>query len=102
MHLEPAKFAPPSAGAQPQETAAPALPGAQTSLEISSSPAGADIELDGAFVGNTPTTIGVASGEHTLRLSKNGYAAWERTLKTSTGIVKIAPELEPAAPAPDQ
>ena len=37
--------------------------------------------MDGGFVGNTPSTIEVASGEHTLKVTKNGYNDWERKLK---------------------
>jgi predicted metalloprotease with PDZ domain len=35
------------------------------------------------------------AGEHTLRVSKSGYKSWERTLKISTGEIKIAAVLEP-------
>jgi hypothetical protein len=77
-------------------SAAPTTQGAasQANLEISSSPAGADIELDGSFIGNTPSTVGVAAGDHLIRLTKNGYVKWERKLKTSSGTIKISPELE--------
>jgi hypothetical protein len=67
------------------------------SLEIASTPPGADIELDGSFVGNTPSSVGVSAGDHTIRLTKTGYAAWERKVKTSTGAVRISPDLEPLA-----
>jgi hypothetical protein len=66
----------------------------EASLEISSDPAGADIELDGNFVGNTPSSVGVAAGEHTLRVSRSGYKLWERKLRSSTGNIKIAVALE--------
>lgn len=69
----------------------------QATLEISSTPPGADIELDGSFVGNTPSSIGISSGEHNIKLTKNGYSPWERKLKASTGAVKISPELQPMA-----
>jgi PEGA domain len=66
-----------------------------TKLEISSSPQGADVELDGAFVGNTPSTIGVSSGSHMLRIMKSGYGSWERRIVTSSGIVTISASLIP-------
>lgn len=71
---------------------APELKGAK--LQISSQPAGADIELDGSFVGNTPSTIDVAAGEHTVVVKKNGYKEWQKKLKTSGGSVNLAAELE--------
>jgi PEGA domain/PDZ domain len=63
--------------------------------EISSDPPGADIEIDGSFVGSTPSSVGIATGEHTVRVSRNGYKQWQRTLRSSTGNIKIAAELEP-------
>jgi PEGA domain-containing protein len=64
-------------------------------LEISSTPTNGDIELDGNFAGNTPSSLGISAGEHTLRISKQGYKSWERKLRSSTGTVRLAAELEP-------
>jgi PEGA domain-containing protein len=64
-------------------------------VEVSSAPTGADVELDGNFVGNTPSTIGVSQGDHTITLKKNGYKLWEKKIKVSSGNVKISAELEP-------
>jgi len=73
--------------------------GAQATLEISSVPLAAEIELDGSFSGNTPSSIGVAAGEHTIRISKPGFKVWERKIKTSTGDVKVVAEMEPETAA---
>ena len=64
-------------------------------IEIASTPAGSDIELDGKFVGSTPSSVTLALGEHTIKLSKSGYAPWERKITTVAGSVRISPELEP-------
>jgi hypothetical protein len=64
-------------------------------VEVTSGPLGADIEIDGNFVGSTPSSVGLAAGVHTLKVSKNGYRSWNRTLKTSTGQIKIAAALDP-------
>jgi hypothetical protein len=94
--LDLAKFDPQTpAGSAMVATAAPSASPSQASLDISSMPSGADIELDGNFVGNTPSTVGVTPGDHVLRLSKNGYAKWERKLRASSGTIRITPELEP-------
>jgi hypothetical protein len=45
-------------------------PGAE--IAVTSNPLGCEIQLDGKFVGNTPSTIGVSSGEHTIDISKTG------------------------------
>jgi hypothetical protein len=76
--------------------AAPPVSTAQ--VEIVSSPAGSDIEVDGKFVGSTPSLVRVSAGEHTVKLTKNGYAAWERTLTTMASSVRISPDLQPVAP----
>jgi hypothetical protein len=68
----------------------------EATAEISSEPSGADIEIDGSFVGSTPSSLAIAAGEHTLNVSKNGYKPWRRTLKSSAGNIKIVAGLEPA------
>lgn len=68
-------------------------------VEIASSPAGSDIEIDGKFVGSTPSLVKVSSGEHTVKLTKDGYVVWERTLTTMAASVRISPDLQPVAPA---
>jgi PEGA domain len=47
------------------------------------------------FVGNTPSTIGVSPGEHTVGVKKTGYKTWERKITVSSGKVNISAELEP-------
>ncbi len=69
-------------------------------LEASSTPQGADIELDGNFVGSTPSSVNVSPGEHTVKLTKGGYKLWERKIKVTGGNIKISPELEAVAPTP--
>ena len=63
-------------------------------LQISSEPSGADIEVDGNFVGNTPSSIELPAGEHTVSIKKSGYKAWERKMRTTGGEVKLSAELE--------
>lgn len=72
----------------------PATVSAASKIAISSTPASADIELDGSFVGNTPSEIDVAPGEHTLTISKSGFKPWERKFKATGGNVNINAELE--------
>src|SRR5713226_6756722 len=84
--IDAAKFQPnPSPGAAGQ---------ANSKLSISSIPDGADIEVDGSFVGNTPSVIELASGEHSIIAKKSGYKTWERKIKIGGGEVRINAELE--------
>ncbi len=87
--LEAAKL-PSSTPTQPTEVKA----AVNSKLSISSTPDGADIEVDGNFVGNTPSAIEVSTGDHTIAVKKTGYKAWQRKLKTSGGDVSLKAELE--------
>ena len=64
-------------------------------VSIASSPAGAEIEFDGNFVGNTPETLKVLSGDHLVVLRKHGFKSWERKLHVSGEIVNLTADLEP-------
>jgi PEGA domain len=67
-------------------------------LSVASVPDGADIEVDGSFVGNTPSDVQVTEGEHTVTVKKAGFKDWERKLKVSGGSsVHLNAELEKAA-----
>jgi hypothetical protein len=68
----------------------------QASLSIESTPIGADIEIDGAFVGSTPSTISIPMGNHEIVLKKKGFSAWSRKMNSTGGAVHIAAELESA------
>jgi hypothetical protein len=91
---------PPTQTAQPQPEPPPkpTLPSdgsPQSVLDISSTPSGADIELDGSFTGNTPSSMAIPAGEHALIIAKKGYRRWERKINALAGRISIAAELEP-------
>jgi hypothetical protein len=67
---------------------------AEAQMEIASTPAGADIEIDGKFVGSTPSSITVAPGDHEIAVKKTGFAVWERKISVSSGHVNINADLE--------
>src|SRR5437870_3042404 len=62
-------------------------------LDIASTPPGADIEIDGKFVGNTPSSISVAPGDHEISIKKSGFTEWTRKMSVSSGHVNINAEL---------
>jgi hypothetical protein len=66
----------------------PAMPGSPAgsaaTLTITSSILGAEIELDGAFVGNTPTTLQVPAGTHNFVI-RNGADVWQRSMQVTAG-----------------
>jgi hypothetical protein len=57
-------------------------------LSIQSTPDGADIEVDGSFVGSTPSALELAPGEHTVVVSKKGYEPWQRKVKMVGSDIK--------------
>jgi hypothetical protein len=72
--------------------------GMTANLNIESSVPGADIEIDGAFVGNTPSTVAVATGSHQIAVKKRGFIGWSRTLNVTGGTVHLSAELEHEQP----
>ena len=84
-----------AASADPAPDPSPAAPAA-AKLEVSSNPDGADIEVDGNFMGSTPSSLELAPGEHQVRISKAGYQPWERKIKVTGGDVHLKAELEAA------
>src|ERR1700688_3048149 len=84
----------PNAGPTDTTPVSPPDQGAAAELEVSSTPDGADIEIDGNFVGSTPSTLGVAAGPHQISVNKAGFKPWERTITVSSGHIKIDATLE--------
>jgi hypothetical protein len=83
----------------PAAVAAQAVSTGNTEIAISSTPDNADIEIDGTFSGNTPSTVSLAAGDHTITVKKKGFQSWERKIKASGGHINIKAELETAPAA---
>jgi hypothetical protein len=92
MHLDMAKFAP-APGGDSSVTAAPAATVA--SLTVDANLPGADIEVDGTFMGSTPSTVSLTPGQHTITVKKKGYADWSRSMNVSGSAVHLSADLEP-------
>jgi hypothetical protein len=88
MRLDMSKF-----GVAPAPGAAPTN-GGQITLNIDSTPPGAEIEVDGSFVGSTPSTVAVALGNHEITVKKKGYGSWTRKMNVTGGNVYLDAELE--------
>ena len=104
--LDPKKF-------QPQDTAkteaatssTPVAASAEnmpSTIELKSTPDGAEISIDGKYVGNTPTTLHLTVGDHVIKFEKPGFKRWERTLTITQGESTTIPaaleKLEVALP----
>jgi hypothetical protein len=87
-----------SAPAGPPAFQGPNPPEAISRLSISSNPPSADIEVDGEFVGSTPSSLQLTPGEHTITLRKTGYKPWQRKMHLVSGEITLNPDLEPESP----
>jgi hypothetical protein len=65
------------------DESAPASNGAK--VLFSSEPIGADIYVDGKFMGNTPSQIQLAAGSHTIRIEAKGEKTWTREVSLTPG-----------------
>ena len=69
-------------------------------LQLSSSPSGAQVYLDNQFRGYTPITItNVASGNHILEYRYSGYQSWSTTATVSSDSSQIYAALVPISAA---
>jgi hypothetical protein len=63
---------------------------------FSSTPSGADITVDGKYVGSTPSEIAVSVGTHVVTISLPGFAEWKRDLAImpGSGVINVAASLQ--------
>jgi hypothetical protein len=64
--------------------AAAVVPIATATAFITANVAGADIEIDGVFVGSTPGTLQLAAGMHKITI-KQGTSTWDRDMQVTGG-----------------
>jgi PEGA domain len=85
--------APASAGSA-SETVAENVP-----CNFSSTPSGADIAIDGKYVGNTPSEIGLSLGMHIIVITLSGFDQWKRELTVAAdSVVNVTATLQKAQP----
>ncbi len=66
--------------------ATPAVAAASPSkVSIRSDPAGAEIFLDGKFIGNAPANLQLAAGTYNVSVKLQGYEPWQRELTVISG-----------------
>jgi hypothetical protein len=93
--LDPKKFQPQDAAkTESALSSTPAAASAETmvsTIELKSNPDGAEISIDGKYVGNTPTTLHLSVGDHSIKFEKPGFKPWERTLTITPGETTTIP-----------
>lgn len=81
--------------ARPPASAAP-VAGELASITVNSNEAGADIEVNGSFVGNAPTTLKLAPGPYAVTVRK-GMQVWQRNLQVTPGSITLNASFESVA-----
>jgi hypothetical protein len=84
LKAEGAAPAAPAAGAAPRQPEVAPATMATAAVTITSDIAGAEVELDGNFIGSTPVTRQVSSGTHRI-IVKSGDRIWDRKLDVQGG-----------------
>lgn len=59
---------------------------ARVQVSFASEPVGADVEVDGIFVGNTPLALDIIPGLHEVTISYSGYESWHKTIDAYDGM----------------
>jgi hypothetical protein len=90
----PAQNEPREAPVEPDPPPVPVNPNGR--IVVGSTPAGADVRLEGRFVGNTPVEVGdIASGTYTLMVERSGHERWTSRVHVEPGQhLTIHAELE--------
>ena len=75
----------------PQGTVSANVQGSVTAAEadamiaLISTPAGADVTVDEAFMGNSPAKLRLKAGKHTIKVTMSGYKDWSREMTVMSG-----------------
>lgn len=54
-------------------------------VSVATSPDGADVYVDNLFYGNSPATLKLKPGKHTIAVKMAGYRDWSREISTDAG-----------------
>jgi hypothetical protein len=82
---------PPSPAPIVVQTSAAAAP--SPGVSVDATVPNCDIEVDGEFVGNTPSVITLAPGKHQISVTKTNYQPWTRTIAFTGGTVHLNAEM---------
>jgi len=69
----------------PPQTAEGRATAETVKCSFASTPAGAEIRVDGKYVGSTPSTLSLSVGTHAVEASLPGFVEWKRELTVAAG-----------------
>jgi hypothetical protein len=64
-----------------------------SAITVDASAPNCDIEVDGNFVGSTPSTLTLEPGKHEIVVKKSGYQDWTRSMMVGSGAVRLSAEM---------
>jgi PEGA domain len=67
--------------------------GQVSSITVDASMPNCDIEVDGNFVGSTPSTLNLAPGKHDIVVKKTGYKDWTRSMTVASGTIRVSADM---------
>ena len=71
--------------------------GFQSVISVDAAPGGAQVFVDGRYVGVTPVVWDVSAGSHVVRIEREGYERWSGAVQAVAGkTVNVAVKLLPA------
>ena len=65
----------------------------QSSITVESNVPNCDIEVDGNFMGSTPSTLNLAPGKHEIVVKKVGYQNWSRSMMVGSGSIRLSADM---------
>jgi hypothetical protein len=69
-----------------ESTSAPQVESSEKgTVNVASNPDGGDVYVDGAFVGNSPASLKLSPGKHTVMVKASGYKDWSRDVTVESG-----------------
>jgi PEGA domain len=83
--LDPARFKAQAKAADQSATPVQGADSTISSVDVKSTPDGAEITVDDKYMGSTPSILKLAPGDHKIKLEKSGFKTWERTMAVAAG-----------------
>jgi hypothetical protein len=66
---------------------------ASSIITVDASAPNCDIEVDGSFMGSTPSTLNLLPGKHDIVVKKAGYKDWARNMNVASGTIRVSADM---------
>jgi outer membrane biosynthesis protein TonB len=76
----------PDAGGKREEKKSAKSQAEENYILFESKPTGAEVLVDGFYMGNTPVQLSIVDGKHSVKLVRPGFSKWEKRVVTYAGF----------------